>query len=95
VALENFVQLYDILLRKHYIMAHQALENAQDVRQLSHFIGQIFRLVDKSYQMQKTSEIPFFTIDELLDKAGESQLLPYGLSAGALKKAYRVMILRG
>lgn len=94
LALDNFIDLYEVALKHYYVVSSVSINDAQDLRQFSQFVGQIFRLFEKSYQMQKTAEIPFTAIDELVEKVVEARLLPKGLQVESIKKAYRIIVLR-
>ena len=94
MALDNVVDLYEVFLKYHYVVSKQEYENAQDMRQISQFFAQTMRLVSTSYQMQKTGEIPFAAIDDLLEKAADKKLIPMGMSAASLKTTYRTILLK-
>lgn len=94
LALDNFVDLYEVFLKYHYLVSKQDFGTSQEIRQVSQFFGQTMKLIATSYQMQKTGEIPFSALDSLLDQATEKKLIPLGLTANTLKKVYRTVLMK-
>ncbi len=94
VALNNFVDLYNIFLRYHYLIQHESTNSKEGLKNFTGFGMQVYELIYGSFQMNKAGEIPFKDIDSLIDQAVVAFKIPFSLNAVTLKETYRVAVLR-
>lgn len=96
-ALDNLIDLYELVLKYHYVIQDFKVGNRTELRQLSQFIGQGLALLESSHQMKAHERIPFKDIDRLLDEAFKTVAesgVKIPVRVESVKEVYQLAILR-
>lgn len=94
VAIDTVMGVYREALRYIYFLKGKDINSPAQLKSLMIIADDALTLLEQSLPIQRQGSIPFENIDALLDLLGGRQIVPMGLSAGALKETYKKVILR-
>ncbi len=89
-ALDTVVDLYEIFLKYKYRIQNLGIKEQSDLREVSQFAQQVFKVLANSPQMQLRSFISTEDIDAFIDQLALQWELPF--STQAAKISYRVVL---
>lgn len=93
-SISTLVDLYDLVLRYHYLIKDRDLGTPEQVSIVLQFGDKIFSLLENSHQIRKTGYIPFRHINRLIDllMGGDHPIFTLPVSAEAVKGIYQKIV---
>ncbi|MDG0816181.1 hypothetical protein [Bdellovibrio svalbardensis] len=92
--LDTVIDLYGLALKYRYVIQNLDFGNANDIHQLSQFIGQGLDLIENCQQMKSAGVIPAEDLDQLIEQLTPYFKFSFKLRESSLKKIYRIVLLR-
>ena len=93
-ALHSFADIYDLALRKHYLLKDFKFNSASDVDKVGELLDKVLYVLHHSHQIKNYNFIPCRQVDELIDDLYEAQIINFEVTPATLKKTYRTILGR-
>lgn len=93
-ALDSYIGIYDLVLRKHYLVPKNDVANSQSAKDLGEMLMKALVLIEDTHQMKKKGIIPTTQIDELIEGLVQHEFLVTPIETKTIKDSYKMFFGR-